>query len=158
MRRALVYILLGTALAASCAAAERRSWNKIHYIGGTIPIKTSPYDWDTRLTIAPNDSIVLVIAPQKLFAPEQTVRIQGSQILSLSAGPLAWRRVAEVNGAQLPAKPRSLFGLWQDVSLLGIVYQAENGKRGAILLDSYYSWQIQPAFKKLTGKVIETSP
>ena len=159
MRRTLTYILVGTVLGAPCAAAERRSWNKIHYIGGTIPIKTSPYDWDTKLTITPNpDVIVVVIAPAKLFAPEQTVRVKTSQVVSLSSGTAAWQRIAAVSGAQLPAKPHSLFGLWPDAGFLGIVYDAGNGKTGGILLDSFYTWQILPALGKLTGKPPERWP
>jgi hypothetical protein len=159
MRRALTYILVGIALCTPSSAAERRSWNKIRYVGGTVPVKASPYDWNTKLTITANpDSIVVVIAPGKVFAPEQTLHIRPSQVVSLSAGPAAWSHVAEVNGAQLPAKPPSLFGVLQDNALLGIVYETDDGKLGAILLDSLFSWQILPVLKRLTGKPIEDSP
>lgn len=156
--RALLYILVGIALANASLAAERRSWNKIHYVGGTIPIKTSPYDWNAKLTVTANPSFIeIVISPAKLFAPQQTVKLDPSQVVSLSGGPAAWRHVADVSGAQLPSKPPSLFGILQDNALLGIVYET-GGKREAILLDSLLTWQILPVLRRVTGKTIEDSP
>jgi len=152
-------MLVGVALVTLSRAAERRSWNKIRYVGGTIPIKTNPYDWNVKLSVTANpSSIEIVISPAKLFTPQQTIRIKPPQVVSLSGGPAAWRHVAEVNGAQLPANPPSLFGVLQDAALLGIVYEADDGKRQAILLDSLFTWQILPVLRRLTGKTIEDSP
>jgi hypothetical protein len=125
-------------------------------VGGTVPIKTSRYDWNTTLTVSLNpDSIVFAIAPAKAFATLQTVRIKPSQVSSLIFGPTAWRRVAEVAGAQLPSKTPTLFGLMEYHSFLGIVYRGDDGKPAAILLDTYSSWQILSVLKELTGKEIE---
>ena len=158
MRAALTYLLVGVALCAPSPAAERRSWNKIRYVGGTVPIKTSPYDYNTKLTVSANpDSIVISIAPAKLFSQEQTVRLKPSQVVSLSSGPAAWRRVAEVPGAQVPPRPPSLFGFMQDHALVGIVFDNDSGKREAILLETVYGWQFLPALGKLTGKDIEVA-
>ena len=159
MRLVLGSIAAAVIICAPSDAADRHSWNKIHYVGGTVPIQTSPFDFDTSLTIiASPAAVVLRISPAKLFAPEQTVRIQSSQVISLSCGPAAWRLVAEVNGAQLPAKPHSLFGLGEYASYLGIVYEGDDGKRRGILLDSLFVWQIVPALAKLTGKPVERWP
>lgn len=122
-------------------------------------MKTSAYDWNTTLTVSVNpDSIVLEIAPASVFSAKQTVRMKPSQVTSLSAGRAAWRRVAEVSGAQLPAKPPTLFGILMDFGFLGIVYQTDDGKSAAILLDSYFSWQMLRVLKAATGKEIEESP
>ncbi|HWB95775.1 MAG TPA: hypothetical protein VG672_03710 [Bryobacteraceae bacterium] len=159
MRQALLYILVWAAYCTASSAAEQKSWNKIRYVGGTIPVKPSPYDWNTTLTVAANsDFIVLVIAPSRMFAPRQTVRIQFSQVLSLSYGPSAWRRVSEVPGAQFFSKPPTLFGLMENHGLLGIVYFVDDGKRGAVLLDSYFSWSILSVLETLTGKQAGRAP
>jgi hypothetical protein len=159
MRRALTYMLVGILAGTAAIAAERRSWNKIHYVGGTIPIKTNPYDWNAKLTVHVNPNVIeIVISPAKLFAPQETIKLKASQVVSLSGGPAAWRHVAEVSGAQLPSKPPSLFGILQDDALLGVVYEADDGKRGAILLDSLFTWQMLPVLRRLTGKTIEDSP
>ena len=159
MRRALIYIVVAAAYSNLSAAAERKSWNKIRYIGGTIAVKTTPYDWNTTITAtAKPDSIVLVIAPAKLFAPQQTVRLQPSQVISLSHGLAAWHRVAEVPGSQLPPQPPTLFGIFEDHGFFGIVYEADNGKHAAVLLESYFSWKILAVLEALTGKSIERSP
>jgi hypothetical protein len=157
MRRALTYLIVIAALCVAAAGAERKSWSKIRYVGGTVPVKTSRYDWNTTLTISLNpDSIELAIAPAKAFATLRTVHIKPSQISSLSYGPAAWRRVAEVAGTQLPSKTPSLFGFMEHPGYLGIVYREDDGKRGAILLDTpYFSWNILSVLKQLTGKEIE---
>lgn len=159
MRRALLCIVVGAAYCTAAAAADRKSWNRVRYVGGTVAIKTSPYDWNTTITATSNpDSIVVVIAPAKLFTPRQAVHIKASQIISLSAGPGAWRRVAEVPGAELPPKPPTLFGLFEHHSFFGMVYQADDGNRAALLLDSYFSGSILTALKTMTGKPVEDSP
>jgi len=158
MRRALLCIIVGAACCTT-AAAERKSWNRVRYVGGTIAVKPSPYDWNTTVTATSNpDSIVVVIAPAKLFTSRQTVHVKPSQIISLSAGAGAWRRVAEVPGAELPPKPPTLFGLFEHHNFLGIVYQADDGNRAALLLDSYFSGKILAVLKAITGKPIEDSP
>jgi len=138
-------------------AAERRSWSKLRYVGGTIPAKASRYDWNTELTANP-DSIVVVIAPAVVFTPQQTVRIKPSQVTSLSVDEAAWRRVGEVKGAQLPAKTPALFGLLKDRGFIGIVYRTDDGKPAAMLLESLFTRRILAVLKELTGKTVETSP
>jgi hypothetical protein len=157
MRRALTYVAVAAALGTPCFSAERNSWNMVRYVGGTVPVKTSRYDWNTTLTVN-HDAILVVIAPATVFAPQKTVRIKPSQVVSLSGGQAAWRHVAAVDGAKLPAKPPTLFGLLLDSGFLGLVYETDDGKRAAMLLDSNYTWAILPALTKVTGKAIENSP
>jgi hypothetical protein len=156
MRRLLTCVLVALAVCGAAAGQERKSWSKIRYVGGTLPIKSSPYDFNTTVTVTTKpDTITLVIAPPKAFAGLRTIRIQPSQIVSLSYGPGAWRRVSEVSGSLLPSKSPALFGLLEDHGFLGIVYQTEDGKRASVLLDSYFSMRILFALRELSGKEIE---
>src|SRR5580704_7634903 len=131
MRQALTFVVAATLAGTLCGAAERKSWSQVRYIGGTVPIKTSRYDWNTVVTVNTGE-IVVEIAPATVFQSKKMVRIKVSQVLSLSANEAAWQHVAAVDGAQLPAKPPALFGVMQESDYLGLVYQAEDGKRGAI--------------------------
>jgi hypothetical protein len=169
MQRALTFVVLATALCVTAISADqsqtgrkpadRKSWNKIRYIGGTVSIKTSPYDWNTTLTVTlQSPSITVSIAPASLFSPKQTLHIAPSRVVSLSAGPAAWRVVGEIKGALLPARTPALFGLLQDNGSLGIVYQTDDGKSGGMLLETHLIWQILPVLKSITGKTIEDSP
>lgn len=154
MCRALTYCIVVIALCSPCNAAPRSTWDQTRYEGGTVKVKVSPYDWNTTITVN-DDSIVLVFTPATVFKPGLTLRLKPSQILSLFEGPLAWRRVAEVPGAVLPAKPPKLFGILTDWASVGIVYDAGDGKRGAILLQTYYEGAILAALTKVTGKTPE---
>lgn len=144
------------AVCAPAAAAERRSWTKIRYAGGTLAIQTSPYDYNTKLTVSLNpDQISLEIAPAKLFSSAARVRFKPSQVISLSVGPLARRRVADVPGAQTPAAPPSLFGILHEESFIGIVWEDDAGKRQAVLLDTIFGWRFLPILRELSGKDVE---
>ncbi|HEY1338791.1 MAG TPA: hypothetical protein VGF59_14845 [Bryobacteraceae bacterium] len=159
MRGAIKYIVVAAALPAALAAAERRSWDRIRYAGGTVALTTSRYDWNATLTVTANpNSITLTIAPEKLFASKQTIRIDPAKVLSLSEGEEAWRRVAAVQGAQLPQRKQTLFGFLDPHRWAGIVYETSDGKQGAVLLDSMQRWLFLRALSVLTGKEIEHSP
>jgi hypothetical protein len=159
LRRTLTSLVVAVALCGTGSSADRKSWNKIRYIGGTIPVRTSPYDWNATLTVnSQPPSIVVEIAPASVFSAKRTVRIAASQVVSLSAGPAAWRRVGEVSGALLPARPQALFGLLQDDGYLGIVYRTEDGKQAAVLLEARLVWQMLPMLRSTTGKTVEESP
>jgi hypothetical protein len=157
MRRAFPCIVLATTLCALCAGADHKTWKMIHYIGGTLPIKTSRYDWNTTLTVT-SDEIVVEIAPATVFGAKETVRFKPSQVLSLSHGEAAWQHVAAVDGARLQVKPPTLFGLTLGFEMFGIVYDTDSGKRGAMLFDGRFSAVILRVLSKLTGKPIESSP
>jgi len=159
MRRAVTSILMAMLVALSGDCADRAVWSRIRYSGGTIPVKASPYDWNTTLTVIPQPpSIVIVIAPASVFMARRTVRIAADRIISLSSGAAAWRHVGAVAGAVLPAKPPALFGLLQDNGYVGIVFHNGADKPESILLDTPLGWQILPALKRLTGKSVEDSP
>jgi hypothetical protein len=157
MRRGFRYLLVLAAIGALCSAAERKSWNKVQYIGGTLPIKASPYDWTTTVTITSNpDSVVVVIAPASVFGHQQTVRLKPSQITAVVCGSGAWQRVADVSGAQLPSKRPTLFGLLLDFAFVGILYQTDDGKPAAMLLNSPYAAAgIGRLLEALTGRPTE---
>ena len=143
-------------IAAASQAAERKSWSKVRYVGGTIEVKASPYDWNTVLTITSKpDEVALSIAPASVFGHRQTVRLKPSQITSVVSGPGAWQRVADVPGAELPSKPPALFGLLLNHAFLGILYRGDDGKAASMLLDSPYSAQILRLLEAVTGKPLE---
>jgi hypothetical protein len=154
MRPALTLIAVATLTCSPCAG---KSWNQLRYIGGTVEIKTTRYDFNTVLTVN-TDEIVIEIAPARVFQSKKIVRFKLAQVLSLSFGDAAWQRVAAVDGAQLPAKPPTLFGVLVDNNYLGLVFQTDDGKRGAMLLESAYSSIISRVLAKLTGKPVENSP
>ena len=156
MRLALTYVVVGAILCAPLAGADRKSWNKVRYVGGTVAIKTSPYDWNTTIAVTVNpDTIVVGIAPAKIFSAQQTVRIKPSQIDALLFGSGSWRRVAELAGAQMPAKTPGLFGLLEHRPFFAILYETDDGKKAGMLLESYFGSEIQDVLKALSGKEIE---
>lgn len=156
MHRTLACLVVAASFCTPAAGAEHQTWSKIRYVGGSVGVKVSPYDYNTTLTVGLNpEPIVVVIAPARAFAPLQTIRIKPEQVISLSFGRNAWKRVAEESGTTLPSKAPSLFGLLENRGLLGIVYKAESGKRAAILLETYSCWTILSVLKELTGKEID---
>jgi len=157
MRWVASFLVLAALAGEPCAAAEHKSWNQIQYVGGTVPIKTSRYDFNTTLSLTA-DSIVIEIAPATVFQSKKTVRIKISQVVSLSANDAAWREVSAVDGARLPAKPPTLFGVFLNNDFLGLIYEGDDRKRGAILLDSAFSPVILRVLSKLTGKPVDNSP
>jgi hypothetical protein len=157
IRRALTSGLLAAALSTMSWCAPRNSWNRIFYVGGTVPVKTGGYDWNTTLTVT-RDSIVVSIDAATVFKPSQTLRIKPSQVISIWYGAAAWPHVAEAPGAHLPSKPPSLFWLLPgsaDYFWFGVIYEMPDGKRGAILLESAYVGPITSLLKEVTGKPIE---
>ncbi len=143
MRKALACFLLAAATGGLTSAADRKSWNRIRYVGGTPAIKGSSYDWDTTVTIRSNpDRVDIVVAPDSALGHQQTLSLKPSQITSQVNGPGAWQRVADVPGAQLPPKPHGLFGLLNHGPFLGkvdaflaIFFETDDSKPAAILLD-----------------------
>ncbi len=135
------------------ATAPRWSWNKIRYHGGTVQVKVDPWDWNTTLVVS-QDEIAMT------FSPRVTVKIKPSQVRSISYGQEAKRRVEDVVALGVLVGPFALFGLLH-VSrdeLVGIVYDTDDGKRGAVLLQSPFAKQILDRLKDVTGKQIEINP
>jgi hypothetical protein len=67
-------------------------------------------------------------------------------------GPGTWDRIAAVDGAELPAKPRTLFGLLAERAFIGILFRSEDGKPAAVLLDCKSAPAIVRVLEALTGK------
>jgi len=150
MRRAVAVsiVLLLTWLQ---AIAAPRSWNKIRYRGGTVQVKLDPWDWNTAITINP-DEIVLD------FSGRATLKIKPSQVRSISFGEEARRRVEDVVALSLLVGPLGLFGLMHKTrdELVGIVYDTDDGKQGALLLETPLALTILGALSAATHKAVET--
>jgi len=150
MRTPFFYIFLTAALACGAGAAGN-SWNKLRYRGGTVAVRVNPFDWNTTLTVR-EDEIVLQLGPR------QTLKLKPAQIVGLSYGPEALKRVSaqgSVNSAP------GLFGLLKPGHeyVIGIVYELADGRRGAVLLESQKSecWVILQVLKGLCGRDVEQS-
>ena len=157
MRKALAYVLLAAAVGSFTSAAERKSWNKVRYLGGTASIRGGSYDWDTTVAITSNpDAVEVAVAASSAFAHPQTLRLRPSQITSLIYGSGAWQRAAAVPGTHLPAKPHGLFGvlnrgypiIGRPYGFLAILYDGDDGKPAAILLDCDVPTRTQLALGK----------
>jgi hypothetical protein len=155
MRRATGSSIAVAVFCAQLAWPQGASWNKLRYQGGTVEAKTSRFDFNATLTVT-DDSIVLV------FAPRMTVRLEPSQVTSLSSGAAARRRVAEFAASGAPAQPPALFGLLRgnEEGLIGITYLGDDGKAGAVLLEALRAqhWLIMQVLKAVTGKPINAPP
>ena len=153
MRRIIAVMVALTLAWGEAVAAPRNSWNKIRYRGGTVKVRVDPWDWNTTLTVTP-DLIVLV------FSPRTTVRIKPSQVRSISYGEEAHRRVENIVALGVLVGPFALFGLLHvsKDQLVGIVYDTDDGKSGAVLLETPFAWAILKALKEATGKPIDVKP
>ncbi len=160
MIRPIAIALLAAAACTAAWPAPRNSWNRVFYAGGTVDIKTSPYDWNTTLTVTP-DAITAVIGPASIFGSSRTVRIKPSQVVAIWYDTAAWIHAAEVSGARVPGKPPSLFGLLTDsvdYASFAIIYETPDGKRGVLLFESAYSGAILNILRDVTGKTAEKLP
>src|SRR5580704_2454476 len=74
---------------------------------------------------------------------------QPSQVESISYGQEAHRRVGDIVALSLVLGPFALFGLLNHSTdnLVGIVYHTDDGKRGAILLETPFYWGILQVLK-----------
>jgi hypothetical protein len=153
MRRIVAVILVLALASGEAAAAPRNSWNKIRYRGGTVQAHVDPWDWNTTLTVKP-DIIVLV------FSPHTSVRIKPSQVHSISYGQEAHRRVEDIVALGVLVGPFALFGLLHvsKDQLVGIVYDTDDGKEGAVLLETPLALTILKALREVTGKSIDVKP
>jgi hypothetical protein len=155
MQKRIAWGVAVTLLGAQCGFSQGNSWNKIRYIGGTVPAKVNPYDWNTTLT-ASADAIVLV------FAHRLTLHIPPSKVSSLSYGQEAHRRVAEMVALSVVVTPLALFGIMHKSKdhLVSIEYQGDDGKPASVLLevhkDNYRA--ILQVLKTVTGKPVDNAP
>jgi|SRR5580658_640984 hypothetical protein len=153
MCRTMAVCVLLTLSWVQAAGSPRNSWNKIRYRGGTVAAKVDDWDWNTTLTVKPDEIVVV-------FTPRTSVRIKPSQVDSVSYGEEAHRRVGDIVALSIVLGPFALFGLLHHSQdhLVGIVYHTDDGKRGAILLETPVYMPILQALKTVTGKSIDFSP
>jgi hypothetical protein len=154
MRRIFaVAAIVSLAWAQATGADRAPSWNKIHYLGGTVKAKVDRWDWNTTLTIRDGE-IELV------FNPHTTLRLKPSQVRSISYGQEAHRKVEDIVALGLVFPPLALFGVLHasKEQLVGIVYDTEDGKMGAVLLESPQFFAILQALTRVTGKTVELRP
>jgi hypothetical protein len=153
MRRVVAACVLLSLSWAQASGAARNSWNKIRYRGGSVVARVDSWDWNTTLTVKPDEITVF-------FAPRTTLRLKPSQVESISYGQEAHRRVGDIVALSLVLGPLALFGLLNHPkdNLVGIVYHTDDGKRGAILLETDSYWAILKALKTATGKPVDLAP
>jgi hypothetical protein len=153
MRRVAAACVILSVSFAQAAPRQANSWNKIRYRGGTVSAKVDSWDWNTTLTVKPDDIVIL-------FAPRTTLHIKPSQVDSISYGQEAHRRVGDIVALSLVLGPLALFGLLRHPTdnLVGIVYHTDDGTRGAILLETPFYWGILQALKAATGKPVDVTP
>jgi hypothetical protein len=151
MRRISAMLIAGAAL----LWAQGNAWNRIRYAGGTVEAKVNPFDWNTTLTVTP-DAIALTIGPKA------RLRLEPSQITTLSYGQEAHRRVADMVALSLVATPVALFGILHKSTMhfVGIEYKTADGKTGAVLLeaDKNNYRAILSVLKTVTGKPVQNAP
>jgi len=147
------FIALAIAAASPIDAARPYFWNKIRYRGGTVQVRLDPWDWNTAISVKP-DEIMLD------FSGRATLRLKPSQVVSISYGQEAKRRVENVVALSMLLGPLGLFGLLHKTKdeLVGIVYDTGDNKQGAILLESPFALAILGALSTVTGKTIEVKP
>jgi hypothetical protein len=154
MRRAVSICVILALSSVHAAGSPRNSWNKIRYRGGTVVARVDSWDWNTTLTVKPDEIVVL-------FSPRSTtLRIKPGNVDSISYGQEAHRRVGDIVALSIVLGPLALFGLLRHNPdhLVGIVYHTDDGKRGAVLLESPFYWGILEALKTVTGKPVDITP
>lgn len=155
MRQLVTWIVLFCLTAPAPFAAEGNSWNKLRYNGGTVDAKVNPFDWNTTLTVTPDDLSLV-------FSGRKTVRIKAPSVTGLSYGQEAQRRVADLVALSAIATPLVLFGLLHQskVHFVGIEYRDESGKPGAVLLeaDKGNYRAILQALRSVTGLPVKNAP
>lgn len=153
-RRAIAVALAGL-LVAGVASAEVKSWNKIRYQGGTVEAKVNPFDWNTTLTLRQGEL-------ELVFAGRKRVVIPVADVMTVSYGQKAYRRVADMAVLSVFATPVALFGLLHKSKdhIVSVEYRMPDGKTGAVLLtvhkDQYEG--LLRALQAATGKPVETRP
>jgi hypothetical protein len=156
MRTRRIFAILLAILSVQCLLAGDNSWNKIRFIGGTIPAKGyDPYDWNTTLVVRA-DGILMTIGHR------QTLRIPPAQISTISYGQEAHRRVGEMVALSAIVTPVALFGLLHKGKdhYIGIEYHGDDGKTASVLLeaDKNNYRAVLDALKTVTGRPVENAP
>ena len=137
------------------AIASDRSWNKIRYQGGTIDVKVNPFDWNTALRISATQ-IELV------FAGRKKVTIEARNVLALTYGEAAYRRIVDALAPGGASQPLPLFGIVHmgKDHLVGIEFRGPDNLHGAVLLMVHKDSdrELLRALSELTDKPVEGAP
>lgn len=153
-RRATAAALAGLLMAGG-SSAQSNSWNKIRYQGGTVDAKVNPFDWNTTLTVRPGELDLLFAGRKRLVIPV-------ADVVTVSYGQKAYRRVADMAVLSVFATPLALFGLLHKSKdhIVGIEYKTPDGKTGAVLLTVHkdHYEDLLRAVKAATGKPVENWP
>jgi len=132
-----------------------KNWAKLRYQAGTIAVKVNPFDWNTTMTIA-GGAITLNFENRKMIA------IRSEDILSLTYGMTAYRRVSALLAGGDDAQPVPLFGILRNDKdhLIGLIFKSSDGSRGALLLMAHKSnyHEILGTLSEVTGKPVEGTP
>jgi hypothetical protein len=156
MRRTVAGIIVLAMLWPQLFGSQGTTWNKLRYAGGTVQVKVNPYDYNTTLKVT-SDEIALSFTHSKTV-----IHIKPDQVISLSYGQEAHRRVADVVALSVVLSPLALFGLLHVSKdhFIGIVYHTEDGKPAALLLeaDKTNYWLILQVLKGVTGKAVDKTP
>ena len=159
-RRAIAAALAGLLVAGVGSGqvkpnSQTQSWNKIRYQGGTVEAKVNPFDWNTTLTLRQGEL-------ELVFAGRKRVVIPVADVMTVSYGQKAYRRVADMAVLSVFATPVALFGLLHKSKdhIVSVEYRMPDGKTGAVLLTVHkdqYEGLLQ-ALQAATGKPVETRP
>lgn len=148
-------LLLGLLMPRTLPGGPANRWEKIRYQGGTIDAKVNPFDWNTTVTVLPNEI-------EMVFAGRKKLKIASGDVLALCYGQKAYRRVADLALMSVIATPTVLFGLLHKSQdhFVSIEFKTESGGRGGVLLtvhkDGYQA--LLRTLKIVTGKPVENWP
>ena len=110
--------------------------------------------------LLPMMSASIVTSSRARIEPRVKLRIKPGQVDSISYGEEAHKRVGDIVALSLVLGPFALFGLLRHTPdhLVGIVYHTDDGKRGAVLLETPSYWAILQVLKTVTGKTVDLTP
>lgn len=150
MKKLLVLLLC---LFIATPASAQGNQFKVRYKGGTVQTTVDADDWGNRLTITPNEILLVLKDGQQL-------KIEPQSVTALSYGREAKRRVGLWVTLGILVHPLALFGLFHKGKqhFIGVEYATANEQRSGILLQgkSDHYRAILTALKGATGKEVET--
>lgn len=153
--RGVIGVLTMLLVLSLSASGADGAWNKIRYRSGTVDVRVNPFDWNTTLRTFPRGI-------ELEFAGRRKLTIAMGEVIALTYGERAYRRVTSKFAITAVHNPVALFGIASMAKehLIGIVFIQPGGMRGAVLLavqkDSYR--EILGVLSTMTGKTVEDAP
>ncbi len=132
-----------------------RSWNKIRYQGGTVQVKVNPFDWNTTLKL--NGDVI-----ELNFAGRKTITIASHDVIAVTEGEAAYRRISGLVALKGNPRPVPLFGVLHSDQdhLIGLEFRNADGVQGVVLLlirkDDWN--EVLQTLSALSGKPIKETP